>query len=730
MAASDDQLELVIRAVDEASATLNKVRSEVGQFASGTSNDLAKVDQQSRSLAVGFNQYIQAFASGATLRGMAGELGTAVTAANDLQTAMMGLSVAAAANSQDLAKTEAAAQSLAANGLMTVSDAATGLRNLLATGFNLQQSVDIMQRATDVAAFYRQGSLSVGDAVRGMTEGIKNGNEAIADNAGMTTNLTTLIVRQGGAMTDLQNLSSDATARMRLYNGIMQDTAASTGNAARYTQTFAGQQQQLGQTITTTQQRIGQIAQAIGGPLIQGLNQFLSTNQQAVVSMIIAGGVAVSFAALIVGLAAAAAIAVAVLGGPLTVALLAISALLGGVVFAAMQKFQDKMKGAFSDFSSGAQGVAQQSRQNFDSASKDAAKLADQLAKISESVQKANRDFAQSLAEILKTSQDKIKSLTDQINDEKTSFSQAQQDKADAFAQSQADQLRSHQDTVDSIKRQLDDEMAKGRFADVARLQDLHARLDQENRDYQISNQEKVDAYNKDLANAKTQSDKKLAGLQTQLDEETAFMIKHTQDLKNIRTADALDQIDKLKQSHQDQLHALDEQKKDAIKNAHETTAGMAANFNQLPNMISPGLLNGIGKDLGKSMAIALRDSFVQAWADMVNGIGNFFGDALMRMVKNSPNPFKGNINPTSFLHNLGVPGFATGGVVPGAVGQPQLILAHGGEVVTPPGERFGGNANNIPAPSGGNNVTIYNSIYNQLDWTQAMADMGWALRG
>lgn len=37
-------------------------------------------------------------------------------------------------------------------------------------------------------------------------------------------------------------------------------------------------------------------------------------------------------------------------------------------------------------------------------------------------------------------------------------------------------------------------------------------------------------------------------------------------------------------------------------------------------------------------------------------------------------------------LHALGVPGYASGGVVPGPIGSPQIILAHGGEVVSPAG--------------------------------------------
>jgi hypothetical protein len=41
-----------------------------------------------------------------------------------------------------------------------------------------------MNRFKDSAAFGRQGALEFGQAIVGATEGIKNGNSALVDNAG------------------------------------------------------------------------------------------------------------------------------------------------------------------------------------------------------------------------------------------------------------------------------------------------------------------------------------------------------------------------------------------------------------------------------------------------------------------------------------------------------------------------------------------------------------------
>jgi hypothetical protein len=47
-----------------------------------------------------------------------------------------------------------------------------------------------MNRFKDSAAFGKQGALSFGEAIRGATEGIKNGNSILVDNAGVTKNLS------------------------------------------------------------------------------------------------------------------------------------------------------------------------------------------------------------------------------------------------------------------------------------------------------------------------------------------------------------------------------------------------------------------------------------------------------------------------------------------------------------------------------------------------------------
>ncbi len=238
--------------------------------------------------------------------GAAGLLGiqqgveSALNAANKFQSAMIGLNSIARAFGQDADKAKVAAQRLASDGLMSVSDAAVGLKNLLAAGFSLDQAITLMERFKDSAAFARQGSLSFGEAIKGATEGIKNGNSILVDNAGVTKNLSMMLEEAGFSAQDLMKASSDAGVRMALFNGILKETNPQLGDAARFAETFAGAQSRAAAESEKTNQAIGEALQPVLlkfleviTPLIQKIGEFAKAHPKLVAA--IAVGLAVFF---------------------------------------------------------------------------------------------------------------------------------------------------------------------------------------------------------------------------------------------------------------------------------------------------------------------------------------------------------------------------------------------------------------------------------------------------
>ena len=207
--------------------------------------------------------------------------------ANKLQAAQLGLQGIATFKGIDKNDAVAAVQNLelVKNGLITVGDASLALKNLLASGFSLNESIDLIKGFGDSAAFGRQSSLEFGYAIASATEGIKNQNSILVDNAGVTKNLSLILKEAGFSEKDLGNVTTDASVRRALYNGLLKETTAFTGDAAKLTETFAGKQAKLSAQVTELKQKFGGFTQDALNPLITKLVEASDTTKT------LAGGV-------------------------------------------------------------------------------------------------------------------------------------------------------------------------------------------------------------------------------------------------------------------------------------------------------------------------------------------------------------------------------------------------------------------------------------------------------
>ena len=104
--------------------------------------------------------------------------------------AMVGLRSIAEGTGQDMGSINKAIGELIDDGLIPLEQASTSVKNLLSRGFEAQEAIDIILRLKDAAAFGRQASYSLADAVMTATEGLKNENSILVDNAGVTKNVS------------------------------------------------------------------------------------------------------------------------------------------------------------------------------------------------------------------------------------------------------------------------------------------------------------------------------------------------------------------------------------------------------------------------------------------------------------------------------------------------------------------------------------------------------------
>lgn len=217
------------------------------------------------------------FALKAIYSTLSGVLDACTAAYTRNESAMTGLQSIANGTGQSMTALKSEINELIADGLMPMESATLGLKNLLSRGFSTKEAVDIMKRLKDSAAFGRQAHLDLGQAVASATEGIKNENSVLVDNAGVTKNVSKMWKDYAASIgKSVQDLSL-AEKRQAEYNGIMEETRFQVGDAKKLAGSYSGAQASLTAATERLKVSLGQ-ANAVGiAPFGKGLGTIVST---------------------------------------------------------------------------------------------------------------------------------------------------------------------------------------------------------------------------------------------------------------------------------------------------------------------------------------------------------------------------------------------------------------------------------------------------------------------
>jgi hypothetical protein len=264
---SSNTLQIVIKARDTATRVIRGVARTLRKFA---------INPAFKTIAKSFNLIKKAiFSLKGAMVGLVAAWGIKSLAEKSLnafmkmENALIGLSSVATKMGKaskkamgrmtvDAETAKKAAIELTEDGLMGVDDAATGLKNLLLAGFGLKESVKMMKAFKDSAAFGRQGALSFGDAIRSATEGIKNENSILVDNAGITKNLSIMHKDYAASIGKTVGKLTEVEKRTAVYNGILEESTAMQGDAERMTKTYQGSVASLNNSMFMLYKSIGE----------------------------------------------------------------------------------------------------------------------------------------------------------------------------------------------------------------------------------------------------------------------------------------------------------------------------------------------------------------------------------------------------------------------------------------------------------------------------------------
>lgn len=182
---------------------------------------------------------------------------TCVSTAMEIENAIIGLQSIVEGQGRSFAKANSFIQDYIADGLVPLQNAVTAYKNLASRGYTDEQIQNVMIALKNSATYGRQANLTLGDAVQSATEGLKNENSILVDNAGVTKNVSVMwkeYANQIGAsyteLTKQQKIQAEV-------NGILEETQFQIGDAEKASNTFTGQISRLSVSFTNLKSAIG-----------------------------------------------------------------------------------------------------------------------------------------------------------------------------------------------------------------------------------------------------------------------------------------------------------------------------------------------------------------------------------------------------------------------------------------------------------------------------------------
>lgn len=266
------------KAADEKAKAEQQAAAIIQQAESGNTAAYEKTAETAKETS---DQQVAAFA---IVAAAAKQLTTAIVSSvnagidayNQYIAAMQGLQSVASGKGIATSSIEDALEGLT-DQFFSAADAAASLKNLLSRGYTLDQAINTITRLKDAAAFGRQANYELAAAVVTATEGIKNENSILVDNAGVQKNLAKMwedYAKARGISTTSLTQAQKVEAE---YLGIMEETKLQVGDLTKLQDTLAGSQANAANSTQLLQQAFGEAMSSSVGAATEVYNGFVTT---------------------------------------------------------------------------------------------------------------------------------------------------------------------------------------------------------------------------------------------------------------------------------------------------------------------------------------------------------------------------------------------------------------------------------------------------------------------
>ena len=186
-----------------------------------------------------------------------------VSVASETANAWIGLNSILTGQGKSFQQAKSFINDYVSDGLVPLNNAVAAYKNLALRGYSSDQIKKTMNALKNGATFARQSTYSLGDAVQTATEGLKNENSVVVDNAGVTKNVAKMWEDYAKSIGTTRDKLTQEQKIQAEVNGILEETKFQSNDAAIYANTYSGKIAQLNTAFTNMKTAIGNVIQPL-----------------------------------------------------------------------------------------------------------------------------------------------------------------------------------------------------------------------------------------------------------------------------------------------------------------------------------------------------------------------------------------------------------------------------------------------------------------------------------
>jgi len=277
-----------------------KLQADLGDIKKSLAQVEAQGKETGKKTGQGFADAFNAIVGGVLAAKVIGFLQSSVTEFNKLEKTLLGLQATAKLTGNSFEALKKSVQTLSSDGVLSIDQASTSMKTLIAQGIQADKAFQLLDAAKKVSSFNN----IVGDAGQGVADFVKflqTGSAELAEN--MDPSIVKVVKSLGG----YAKVSSDATAKQKLINAVIEKGGKLAGDYEKFLNSGAQAQVRFDGASLALSQTLGQKLQpaynalfATGTKLLNGISSLL----EGVSSISVSFG-ALAILAPVVGLAMA-----------------------------------------------------------------------------------------------------------------------------------------------------------------------------------------------------------------------------------------------------------------------------------------------------------------------------------------------------------------------------------------------------------------------------------------